>query len=187
MIRNICVYCGSSSGDDPAFLAEAEALGKGLAAADIGLVYGGGDNGLMGMVARSTLQAGGRVTGIIPEFLVQVEQARGSVGLEGAEIIVVPDMHTRKHMMFDKADAFVTLPGGIGTLEEIVEIMTWSQLKRHSKPMFVIDINGFWEPMVKLLDHMEASGFLHNPDAARPTFVSNAADIMAAMGSFQSA
>jgi uncharacterized protein (TIGR00730 family) len=155
-IRNICVYCGSSAGADPIFAQTAADLGRRMAEAGIDLVYGGGDVGLMGVVARSVLEAGGHVTGIIPDFL----RKRESMIEEAQELVVVPDMHTRKRMMFDRADAFVALPGGIGTLEELVEQMTWSQLGRHRKPILLLDVHGFWRPLVTLLDHMRAQGFI---------------------------
>ena len=155
-VRNICVYCGSASGDDPRFRAAAEAMGKALANAKIGLVYGGGNNGLMGVVARSVLAHGGHVTGIIPDFL-----QRRELSLEDAqELVIVPDMHTRKRMMFEKADAFVALPGGVGTLEELVEQLTWVQLGRHDKPVVIADIGGFWRPLLSLFAHMREKGFI---------------------------
>jgi uncharacterized protein (TIGR00730 family) len=131
-------------------------LGAAMARAGVRLVYGGGSIGLMGAVARAVLDAGGTVTGIIPEFLVRRE-----IMLEGvADFHVVPDMHTRKRMMFEESDAFVALPGGIGTLEELVEQMTWAQLGRHRKPIVVADINGFWQPFLDLLAHMSAESFI---------------------------
>ncbi len=155
-IRNICVYCGSAPGADPRFLEAATLLGRTLAAQDIGLVYGGGDNGLMGAVARAVLAAGGRVTGIIPSFLRKRENM-----LEAAqELIIVDDMHTRKRIMFERADAFVALPGGIGTLEELVEQLTWVQLGQHGKPVLIADIGGFWKPLLSLFAHMRESGFI---------------------------
>src|SRR5579871_2925477 len=139
-LRNICVYCGASSGTEPAFLRAAEDLGQLLAEQGVGLVYGGGSSGLMGAIARSVIDNGGHVTGIIPDFLVQRERM-----LEDAhELIVVPDMHIRKRLMFERSDAFVALPGGVGTLEELVEQMTWVQLDRHLKPVLLADIAGFW-------------------------------------------
>lgn len=167
-IRTVCVYCGSSPGKDADFVAVARALGKRMAKAGLGLVYGGGDRGLMGAVARGVLEGKGAVTGVIPEFLLSKEQPDGATDLSGAEMITVPDMHTRKHMMFEKADAFVALPGGIGTLEEVVEMLTWAQLARHTKPVVVLNTNGFWTPFVTLLDHMEEAQFLHNTARARP-------------------
>jgi len=155
-IRNICVYCGSSEGNDPAFVASAAELGRLMAAAGIGLVYGGGVNGLMGTVARAVLDNGGYVTGIIPDFLIRKE----AMMKDAQELIVVEDMHTRKRLMFERADAFVALPGGVGTLEELVEQMTWVQLDRHAKPVLIADINGFWKPLLSLLDHMRETRFI---------------------------
>jgi len=155
-LRNVCVYCGSASGDDPRYAAAAQALGVALAQADLGLVYGGGDNGLMGVVARSVLEAGGRVTGIIPDFLEKREQMRH----EAQDLVIVPDMHTRKRMMFERADAFVALPGGVGTLEELVEQLTWVQLGRHRKPVLIADVGGFWRPLLLLFAHMRDKAFI---------------------------
>jgi uncharacterized protein (TIGR00730 family) len=158
MIQSICVYCGSSPGNDPIFVETAQKFGQILAQNGITLVYGGGSRGLMGALALSVHEHGGRVIGVIPEFLKVRE--RMFTGAE--EIIVTRDMHERKRMMFERADAFVALPGGIGTLEELVEQLTWSQLGRHRKPILVANINGFWEPLVELLDHMKRSGFIHS-------------------------
>ena len=155
-IRNVCVYCGSSPGGDPVFAQAATQLGEALAKAGVGLVYGGGDRGLMGLCARAVLAHGGRVTGIIPEFLMQKESA-----LDAAqELVAVPDMHTRKRLMFERADAFVALPGGVGTLEELVEQLTWVQLGRHTKPVLIADIGGFWRPLLSLMTHMRENGFI---------------------------
>ena len=157
-IRKICVYCGSSPGTDPAFVESARAFGEIMAKNGIGLVYGGGAIGIMGAIAYSVLDNGGQVTGIIPEFLMTRERA-----LRGThELIVTKDMHERKRMMFEMADAFVTLPGGIGTLEEVVEQMTWAQLGRHKKPILLANINRFWEPLCALLDHMKTTQFIRN-------------------------
>jgi hypothetical protein len=155
-IRSICVYCGSGPGTDPAFSAAAAALGKSMAESGIRLVYGGGNVGLMGVVARSVLDHGGEVSGIIPDFL----KARELMLPDAQELIVVPDMHTRKRLMFEKADAFVALPGGIGTLEELVEQMTWAQLGRHSKPILMLNTKNFWKPLLVLLEHMRETGFI---------------------------
>jgi uncharacterized protein (TIGR00730 family) len=157
-IRNVCVYCGSAAGNDARFGEAADAFGRILAAEGIGLVYGGGGNGLMGRVARTTLAAGGYVTGIIPSFLVRKEHALTAV----QEMIVVEDMHERKRTMFDRADAFVALPGGIGTLEELVEQMTWAQLERHVKPVLIANIAGFWRPLLALFAHMNGEGFIRH-------------------------
>jgi uncharacterized protein (TIGR00730 family) len=155
-IRKICVYCGSSPGTDPAFVATARAFGAILAENGIGLVYGGGHVGMMGELAEAVLAHGGEVTGVIPDFLVAREHAiKGAHGL-----IVTRDMHERKRKMFELADAFVALPGGVGTLEEIVEQMTWAQLGRHKKPILLANIEGYWDPLLTLIDHMRTQEFL---------------------------
>jgi uncharacterized protein (TIGR00730 family) len=155
-IKTVCVYCGSGPGTDPHFVEAAIALGKALAENGIRLVYGGGSVGLMGAVATSVLDHGGTVTGIIPGFLTNREDALKRV----QEMIVTPDMHERKRLMFERSDAFVALPGGIGTLEELVEQLTWQQLGRHSKPVLLANIEGFWEPLLALLAHMRATEFI---------------------------
>ncbi|MQT14102.1 LOG family protein [Segnochrobactrum spirostomi] len=155
-IRSVCVYCGSGNGIDPAYVATAEALGRAFAERGIRLVYGGGSIGLMGTVARGALSNGGKVTGIIPQFL----RDREVMLLEVDELIVTGDMHERKRLMFERADAFVALPGGIGTLEEVVEMMTWAQLGRHAKPIVLVNVNDFWSPLVHLIEHMRAQAFI---------------------------
>ncbi|MET0905626.1 MAG: TIGR00730 family Rossman fold protein [Bradyrhizobiaceae bacterium] len=155
-IKKICVYCGSGPGTNPKFVETAVGLGKAMAESGIGLVYGGGSIGLMGAVAKSVLDHGGHVTGIIPEFLTKRENA-----LAGAqELIVTHDMHERKRLMFERSDAFVALPGGIGTLEELVEQLTWQQLGRHTKPILLANVEGFWEPLLTLLSHMRSTAFI---------------------------
>ena len=155
-IRKICVYCGSGPGTDPAFIASARAFGAILAKNGVGLVFGGGAVGMMGAIAKSVLDHGGTVTGIIPEFLVAREHAmRGTDNL-----IVTRDMHERKRKMFEMADAFVAMPGGIGTLEEVVEQITWVQLGRHRKPILLANIKNFWEPLCALIDHMKSLEFI---------------------------
>ena len=155
-IRKICVYCGSGPGTHPAFVKAAHAFGKILAENNIGLVYGGGSVGIMGELAAATLANDGNVTGIIPEFLVAREHALREVD----QLIVTRDLHERKLKMFEMADAFVALPGGIGTLEELVEQLTWAQLGRHSKPILIANIEGFWEPLCALLEHMRNLEFI---------------------------
>jgi uncharacterized protein (TIGR00730 family) len=157
-IAKICVYCGSGPGTNPAFLAAATAFGTIMAQNGIGLVYGGGDMGMMGTVAQAVRDNGGNVTGIIPEFLLTMERA----GRVGPGLIVTKDMHERKRKMFEMADAFVAMPGGIGTLEEVVEQMTWAQLGRHKKPILLANIEKFWEPLCGLLDHMRATEFIRS-------------------------
>ncbi|MEL7544982.1 MAG: TIGR00730 family Rossman fold protein, partial [Pseudomonadota bacterium] len=155
-IRRVCVYCGSGSGVNPAFADAARTLGRAMADADIGLVYGGGSLGLMGETARAVLAHGGEVTGIIPEFLSDREKMLEDV----QELIVTQDMHERKRLMFERSDAIVALPGGIGTLEELVEQLTWSQLGQHVKPICLANIDGFWQPLLGLLDHMRGETFI---------------------------
>jgi hypothetical protein len=155
-IRKICVYCGSGPGADPAFVAAARAFGKILAQHKLRLIYGGGSIGLMGELATAVLDHGGEVTGIIPEFLKQRELALKRV----QKLIVTRSLHERKQLMFEHADAFVALPGGIGTLEELVEQLTWAQLGHHKKPILIANINGFWNPLRALLDHMEKLKFI---------------------------
>jgi uncharacterized protein (TIGR00730 family) len=155
-ITTICVYCGSGPGTNPRFIEAAIALGKTLAENGIRLVYGGGSIGLMGAVATSVLDHGGSVTGIIPDFLTSRENALRRV----QEMIITPDMHERKRLMFERSDAFVALPGGVGTLEELVEQLTWQQLGRHTKPVLLANIDGFWEPLLALLAHMRATEFI---------------------------
>ncbi|MEL6947293.1 MAG: TIGR00730 family Rossman fold protein [Pseudomonadota bacterium] len=180
--KSICVYCASSDGADPEYLRAAAALGEGLARAGFRLVYGGGNNGLMGAVARGALANSGAVLGIIPEFLVAKEQPGGPSDLTGATLVTVPDMHTRKQRMFEEADGFFALPGGIGTLEELVEIMTWAQLARHAKPVGLINIGGFWDPFVEMVARMETMGFLHNAKGAKPLLYDDVETAMAAFG-----
>jgi uncharacterized protein (TIGR00730 family) len=155
-IRTICVYCGSGPCTNPRFSEAAIALGKALAENGIRLVYGGGSIGLMGALATSVLDHGGTVTGIIPDFLTSRENALKRV----QEMIVTPDMHERKRLMFEHYDASVALPGGVGTLEELVEQLTWQQLGRHTMPVLLANIDGFWEPLLALLAHMRATEFI---------------------------
>jgi uncharacterized protein (TIGR00730 family) len=155
-IKTVCVYCGSGSGSNPRFVEAAVALGRIFAENHVRLVYGGGSVGLMGAVAKSVLDHGGSVTGIIPEFLRAKENALSRV----QEMVITPDMHERKRLMFERSDAFVALPGGIGTLEELVEQMTWQQLGRHTKPVLLANIDNFWEPLLSLLTHMRATEFI---------------------------
>ncbi len=155
-IEKICVYCGSGPGNDPAFVEAARAFGAILADNEIELVYGGGSVGMMGALALSVLEYGGDVTGIIPEFLMSRERAlRGTHSL-----IVTHDLHDRKRKMFEMADAFVAMPGGVGTLEELVEQLTWVQLGRHRKPVLLANIKDFWQPLRALFEHMKALEFI---------------------------
>lgn len=169
-IRSICVYCGSSPGRGDAYLDAGYALGRSIADAGLRLIYGGGTRGIMGAVARGMIEAGGKVTGIIPRFLMNKEATEAALGSLD-ELLVTDDMHQRKHMMFERSDAFVALPGGIGTLEEIVEVMTWAQLGRHRKPIVFANVDGFWERMLSLLDHMRGEGFVHTGHLVRPLVI----------------
>lgn len=175
-IENICVYCGSGEGINPAYAEAARTLGRELAAAGIGLVYGGGGLGLMGEVATSTIAHGGRVTGIIPRFLTTREHMLRAAD----ELVVTENMHQRKQLMFDRADAFVALPGGVGTLEELVEQLTWSQLGQHRKPIIVANIDGFWTPFLDLLAHMQSQAFIRDGLEVKFTVVDRAEEIIPA-------
>jgi uncharacterized protein (TIGR00730 family) len=155
-INAVCVYCGSSAGRDPVFSEAAAEFGKILAENGVRLVYGGGSVGLMGALAQAVISHGGTATGIIPEFLTTRERPRRL----SQDLIITRDMHERKRAMFDHADAFVALPGGIGTLEELVEQLTWAQLGRHRKPILIANINGYWDPLLTLLTHMRERAFL---------------------------
>lgn len=159
MLRRICVFCGSSPGNDPVHREAAASLGKLLAGRGLGVVYGGGDVGLMGTVADAALEAGGEVIGVIPEHLVQAEVAHHDV----TELRIVEDMHERKATMASLSDAFLALPGGIGTLEELFEIWTWAQLGLHAKPVGIVDVAGYYAKLGEFLDHMVDSGFLNTP------------------------
>ncbi len=173
-IRTICVYCGSSAGAEPLHHEAARKLGTIIGKAGLGLVYGGSNMGLMGMIAGAVAEAGGKVTGIIPDFLINEKNTLKA----DHEQIVVPDMHTRKRLMFERADAFVALPGGIGTLEELVEQMTWVQLERHSKPVVLADIGGFWRPLLALFAHMREQGFIHSRFEVRYLVAEKIEDIL---------
>jgi uncharacterized protein (TIGR00730 family) len=157
-VKSICVYCGSGPGTNPAFMQAARRFGRILAENRIQLVYGGGSAGLMGALAEAVLDHGGHVTGIIPEFLTDREHML----LRAQERIITRDLHERKRLMFERADAFVALPGGVGTLEELVEQLTWAQLGRHRKPILIADIDHFWDPLRALLDHMEKLQFIRS-------------------------
>ncbi len=155
-MRRICVYCGSSSGFDPVYREAAADLGRILAGRGIGIVYGGGKVGLMGTLANAALAAGGEVIGIIPHHLIAMEVGHHNV----TELIPVDSMHTRKHQMAEMSDAFVALPGGIGTAEELLEVFTWLQLGIQAKPVALLNTNSFFSHLLQFLDHMQESGFL---------------------------
>jgi uncharacterized protein (TIGR00730 family) len=163
-IRAVAVFCGSRVGNDPAYREAAQALGRGLAEAGIRLVYGGGRIGLMGVLADAVLGAGGRVTGVIPEFLTRREVAHDGI----TELIITDSMHSRKQRMFAAADAFITFPGGLGTLDETIEILTWRQLELHAKPILVCNVAGWGVAFLAMLDAAITAGFA--PEEARGYF-----------------
>ena len=179
-IRSVCVYCGSSPGRNGLYLEAGTTLGRAIADAGLRLVYGGGTKGIMGAVAAGAAERGGRIIGIIPRFLIRKEAGEHAPQALD-EFVVVENMHERKHRMFEESDAFVALPGGVGTLEEIVEIMTWAQLGRHHKPIVFANIAGFWNPMLALIDHMRAEGFVHTSHLVQPIVVDDAAGIVPAL------
>lgn len=177
-VRRVAVYCGSANGSDPAYLAEANALGSAIAAARLGLVYGGASVGLMGAVADAALAGGAEVIGILPEVLSGSEIAhRGLTRLE-----MVATMHERKARMAELADAFAALPGGLGTLDELFEILTWRQIGLHAKPVALVDVGSFWDPLVSLADRLTADGFVPAAGRERLLRVSGAAELLALLG-----
>lgn len=173
-IRSVAVFCGVRAGTDPAHLAAARELGAGIAEAGMMLVYGGGGIGLMGAVAEAANAAGGRVHGVIPEFLTRVERPSTAV----AELEVTTSMHTRKTRMFELSDAFITLSGGLGTLDETVEILTWRQLGLHEKPLILLNIGGWAQPFLAMVEALIAQGFV--PESNR-RFYAVAKDVPAAL------
>lgn len=158
-LRSVCVFCGSNPGLRPEYARAAEALGGAIAARGMRLVYGGGSVGLMGIVARAALAAGGEVTGVIPRALLRRELEQKGL----TEMHVVESMHERKAMMAESSDAFIALPGGYGTLEEFCEVLTWSQLGFHAKPVALLNIGGFYDPLLALFDHCVSEGFVRPP------------------------
>jgi uncharacterized protein (TIGR00730 family) len=176
-IRRVCIYCGSSAVVAPSFRRAASDLGRALAGAGIGVVYGGGRAGLMGLLADAALAAGGAVTGIIPARLIAGELAHPGL----TELVVVDSMHARKREMAVRADAFAVLPGGVGTLDETFEILSWKQLALHEKPILIVDIAGYWAPLRALLDHIVAHGFARPQIRGLVRVVTTVAELMAAL------
>lgn len=176
-IKAVCVYCGSGPGSNPIFVEIARKFGQILASNGVRLVYGGGSIGLMGAIAEATVEHGGHVTGIIPDFL----KARELMFKRAQEMIVTRDLHERKQLMFERADAFVALPGGVGTLEELVEQLTWAQLGQHRKPILIANIDRFWDPLVALLDHMRATQFIRAGLTVSPLMVDRVEAILPAL------
>ena len=154
-LRSICVFCGARNGTNPAHVAAARALGAAIAARGWRLVYGAGDVGLMGEVARAAQSAGAPTMGVIPTHLLTAERAKADV----TQLVVTDDMHVRKKVMFMNCDAIVVLPGGAGSLDEFFEVLTWAQIGLHAKPIFLLDVDGYWQPLVALLNHVIAEGF----------------------------
>ena len=178
-IDSVCVFCGSKTGDNPAWRTAAERLGRLLAQNGIRLIYGGGRIGLMGVLADAVTAAGGKVVGVIPDFLMKLEVGNARVD----ELIVVDSMHERKRRMFELADGFVVLPGGLGTLDETFEIVTWKQLRQHSKPIVVVNTAGYWTPFAKLVDAIIEGGFAHPRVADLFTVVPDADGVIPALRS----
>ena len=179
MLGSLCVYCGSKVGRDPRHEAAAVALGSAMARAGVRLVYGGGSVGLMGVLADAVMAAGGRVTGVIPVGLFTSEM--GHTGI--TELVEVASMHERKARMAVEADAFLALPGGLGTLEELAEIATWSQLGIHAKPVAVLDLDGFWTPLLSFLDSMVDAGFLRPENRSIVTRIGDVDDVLPVLSS----
>ena len=177
MIRSVCVFCGSSSRVDEVYRDAASRLGAAIAEQGLMLVYGGGKIGLMGILAEAALGAGGRVVGVIPGFLRDLEVAHEGL----TELRVVDGMHDRKRVMFELADAFVVLPGGFGTLDETIEIVTWRQLGLHDKRVVLVDVNGFWEPLRSLIATVVSTGFAHPEHANLFTMARSVEDVFTAL------
>jgi hypothetical protein len=173
-IKRICVYCGSGPGRNPKFADAAVAFGTILAKNKIGLVYGGGAIGLMGSIAKAVIEHGGEVIGVIPDFLAAREIAMRDV----AELVVTGDMHERKRIMFERSDAFVALPGGLGTLEELTEQLTWAQLGQHQKPVLLANVDGFWDPLIALIAHMRELAFVREGLDVNLLTANNVGDIL---------
>src|ERR1700722_6697727 len=158
-MKAVCVYCGSANGARPVYAEAAKASGRALVEADLALVYGGGSVGLMGIIADEVLALGGRAIGVIPELLMNKEVGHKSL----TELYVVPDMHQRKKKMADLSDAFVSMPGGVGTFEELFETYTWAQLKYHEKPVALLNVDGYYDPLIAMLRHTVEEGFMRAP------------------------
>ena len=182
-VTRLCVYCGSAAGLDRRYEDAARELGAALAKAGIELIFGGGRVGLMGVLADAVLAAGGRVVGIIPQRLRDAELAHPGAG----ELVIVGSMHDRKRLMAERADAFAILPGGIGTLDETFEILTWRQLGLHDKPIFLVDVAGYWQPLRDLLDHLIAQGFTQSLVPRLLEIVPNVGELMRALAYAQPA
>lgn len=175
--KRICVFCGSSSRVDERYKQAAIELGEHIAAAGCTLVYGGGKVGLMGLLADAALSAGGEVIGVIPDFLQELEVGHGAV----TELVVTDSMHSRKREMYERSDAFVTLPGGLGTLDETLEVLTWTQLQLSAKPVVLVDVAGYWRPLIDLVDHTVREGFARPENRAAFSVVERVEDVLPAL------
>ncbi len=185
-MKRICVFCGSNAGHDPRYRAEADRLGRLLAERGIELVYGGGNVGLMGVIADACLGAGGTVIGVIPEALIGKEVAGRVVDHRGlTRLEVVDSMHTRKARMAELADGFIALPGGFGTFEEFCEVLTWGQLGFHVKPMGLLNVNGFYDPLLALFEHAVAEGFLREENRAMALAADDIESLLAALAAYR--
>jgi len=182
-MKRVCVYCGSNVGARPAYADAARALGRQLAEAGLGVVYGAGNVGLMHVVAEAALKAGGEVIGLIPRALRDKELAHGGL----SELIVVNSMHERKRGMADRADAFIALPGGIGTLEEVIEVFTWLQLEFHAKPVGLLNTADYYDHLLAFLDHMAEERFLLRDQLAMLQVAEDPADLLGRLRSFEPA
>lgn len=179
-MKNICVFCGSSEGSSQGYLEAASALGRSIAGRGCGIVYGGASIGLMGAVADACLEAGGEVIGAIPRALVDLEIAHGALTTQH----LVDSMHERKALMAEQSDGFIALPGGLGTLDELFEIWTWAQLGEHQKPVALLNVSGFFDPLLAYLDHVVAEGFI-KPGHRKMLIVAETADaVLDAMASY---
>ena len=178
-ISSLCLFCGSKTGADPAYGEAASRLGRTVAERGVRLIYGGGGIGLMGVAVAAALDVGGEVIGVIPDFLMQYEVGKPDI----SELIVVDSMHDRKRTMFEKSDAFVILPGGLGTLDEFFEVITWKQLQLHAKPVVVVDVGGYWGPMKELISHLVSGGFAHPAIAELFTVVGDVDQVFDALAS----
>jgi len=178
-ITSLCVFCGSRLGNDPSYEKTARELGAVMADKDIRLIYGGGSIGLMGVIANAVMENGGEVIGIIPKFLDEMEVGK----LDVTKLIITDNMHERKSKMFELSDGFISLPGGLGTLDETFEIMTWKQLKVHSKPIIILDVGGYWTELSALINALIFKGFADQGIKGMYQVVSNTAEVFAALNS----
>jgi uncharacterized protein (TIGR00730 family) len=173
-IRSLAVFCGSKTGNDASFVNDANTLGELLARENIELIYGGGNKGIMGTVANAVLQNKGRVTGIIPKALTEWEHQHEGI----SELIVVETMHIRKHMLYERSDAAVVLPGGFGTMDELFEILTWNQLKIHDKQIFILNTAGFYKHLIAHIHHMQQENFLYNEALDKIVFLDSVDELV---------